>query len=141
MRTKTRGFLPIVQIFIALMGLFVICASGAFAEIDPVTGEEIPVVEEPTPTIEYVFADVDLVKLSKFIDLKESLNMAKAGLTNASIVIGKAKSEVSEKYLIVKDQLTEDMQAKFDAYLINAEQVKAAADQLIAALEVEWEAY
>ena len=116
-------------------------ATPLYAQEEDVSESGVIDVVEPEPTLNYVFREVNLSKLSKFIDLRNELNAAKNVLIQAAIDISKAKAKVQKKFTEVAVQLDGVTITKFQNRFAEVEQINASIDTLIEELNNDWNDY
>jgi len=104
--------------FLSVLCLICLIATPSMADL---TESGSVVIEEPEPTIEYIFKDVNLAKLGRFVDLRTALLKAKDMVANAARIVNSEKTNVNEKYVACRAELPADMVETFEVRLAQFE--------------------
>jgi len=99
------------------------------------------IIVEPEPTVEYVFEEINIGKLSKFIEVRNAINSAKNEMTRSIAILGKQLSNVQEKYNIVKDECDVETKELFETLIPTIAQWKEGGSQIVNELNEIWSDY
>ncbi len=124
--------------------LIVLFTVPALAEDLSPSGNLTPavvIVVEPEPTIEYVFENVNLQKLSAFMDMKVAVNDAKTELGRSMRRIARELANVKLKYAAIADQCDGSTQALFEGFVPTGDAIVANLADFKESLDNVWSQY